>query len=259
MNGHGLLNTSSPKLTVPQGSEQASGAAYRTASRLAKLSVTAPPVDSWTMRPVPSRSAATVSASLPTSSVGRAASSLMCTWMTAAPAASHSLAVTSNSARVTGRAGAAALSASAPVGATVIRVAAMIMDTTFSWPGLAGTAGRDGQVLPGESQRLGQVRHPVLPGRRAVGLHLDDHGTGIPGGREQAEQFAAGLPAAAGHQVLVGHRAGRRAGAVGQVHVGQAAAELGRHDQGVGARGGGVGEIQGDAGTSSAVGSQCGA
>src|SRR6185312_13305966 len=229
MNGHGLVNTSSPKLTVPQVSEQASGAASRTASRLAKLSVTAPPVDSWTMRPVPSRSAATVSASLPTSSVGRAVSSLMCTWMTAAPAASHSLAVTTSSARVTGRAGVTALSASAPVGATVIRVllpagdTAMVRDPTFSWPGLAGTAGRDGQVLPGESQRLGQVRHPVLPGQCAVGLHLDDHGTGVPGGREQAEQLAARLPAAAWHQVLVGHRAGRRAGAVGQVHVGQAA------------------------------------
>src|SRR6476659_10103970 len=91
MNGHGLLNTSSPKLTVPQVSEQASGAATGTASRL-------------------------------TSRVGRASSSLMCTWTTAAPAASHSLAVTTSSARVTGRAGTAALSASAPVGATVIRV-----------------------------------------------------------------------------------------------------------------------------------------
>src|ERR1700733_10360425 len=97
MNGHGLLNTSSPKLTVPQVSEQPSGAASRTASRLAKLSVTAPPVDSWTMR----------------------------------PAASHSLAVTTSSARVTGRAGAAALSASAPVGATVIRVLLPAGDTAM--------------------------------------------------------------------------------------------------------------------------------
>src|SRR5215472_13374847 len=183
MNGQGLLNTSSPKLTVPQVSEQASGAASRTASRLAKLSVTAPPVDSWTMSPVPSRSAATVSASLPTSRVGWAASSLMCTWMTAAPAASHSLAVSTSSARVTGRAGTADLSASAPVGATVIRVLLPAMARTLPLAGL-------GQVLAGEGQRLGQVRHPLLPGRRAVGLHLDDHRAGIPGRREQGEQLA---------------------------------------------------------------------
>src|ERR1035441_3526266 len=64
MNDQGLANTSSPKFTVPQVSEQASGSASSTASLLAKLSVTAPPVESWTMRSVPSRSAATVSASL---------------------------------------------------------------------------------------------------------------------------------------------------------------------------------------------------
>src|SRR6266700_641539 len=177
MNGHGLLNTSSPKLTVPQVSEQASGAASRTASRLAKLSVTAPPVDSWTMRSVPSRSAATVSASLLPSSVGRAASSLMCTWMTAAPAASHSLAVTTSSPRVTGRAGAADLSASAPVGATVIRVvlppAVVLLPAMGRTLPRAGLARRHGQVLPDERQRLGQVRHPVLPRRRPAGLHLD--------------------------------------------------------------------------------------
>src|ERR1700730_774032 len=173
MNGHGLLNTSSPKLPVPQVSEQASGAASRTASRLAKLSITAPPVDSWTMRSVPSRSATTVSASLLPSSVGRAASSLMWTWMTAAPAASHSLAVTTSSFRVTGRAGTLDLSASAPVGATVISVVVL--------PAMARTlparrlTRRQGQVLAGEGQRLGQVRLPVLPGQRPVGFHLDHH------------------------------------------------------------------------------------
>src|SRR6266567_6778907 len=207
MNGQGLANTSSPKLTVPQVSEQASGAASKTASRLAKLSVTAPPVDSWTMRSVPSRSAATVSASLLPSSVGRAASSLMCTWMTAAPAASHSLAVTTSSPRVTGRAGAADLSASAPVGATVIRVV-LLAAMARTLP-RAGLARRHGQMLPGERQRPGQVRHPVLPRRRPAGLHLDHHRAAVPGRDELAEQLGAGLPAAAGHQVLVGYRPGR--------------------------------------------------
>src|SRR6266568_4803744 len=200
MNGHGLANTSSPKLTVPQVSEQASGAASRTARRLAKLSVTAPPVDSWTMRPVPSRSAITVSVSLLTSSVGSAASFLMCTWMTAAPAASPSLAVTTSSFSVTGRAGTADLLASAPVGATVIRVFALpAMEGTVP---PAGPARRHGQVPPGEGQRLGQVRDPLLPRGRPVGLHLDHHRAGIAGRREQSEQLGAGLASAAGHQVL---------------------------------------------------------
>src|SRR5215831_8645153 len=57
----------------------------------------------------------------------------MCTWITAAPASRHSLAVVTSSSRVTGRAGTAAFSDSAPVGATVMRVA---------WPGRA-------VVLPG--------------------------------------------------------------------------------------------------------------
>ena len=129
MNPHGFMKTSSPKLTVPQVSEQASGPASSTASRRSKLSVTAPPVDSWTIRSVASRRACTVSLSRPRSSVGFAAPSLMCTWMTAAPASRHSLAVLTSSSRVTGRAGTAALSDSAPVGATVIKVA---------WPGLTG-------------------------------------------------------------------------------------------------------------------------
>src|SRR5271169_4523570 len=158
------------------------------------------------MRSVPSRNAATVSASLLPSSVGRAASSLMWTWMTAAPAASHSLAVTTSSFRVTGSAGAADLSASAPVGATVIRVVVL--------PAMARTlpsrplARRQGQVLPGEGQRLGQVRDPVLARRRPVGLHLDYHHALVPGRAEQSEEPGAGLAPAAGHQVLVRHRPG---------------------------------------------------
>src|SRR5690348_11408214 len=174
MNGQGFMNTSSPKLTVPQVSEQASGAASSTARRRSKLSVTAPPVDSWTMRLVPSRTAATVSVSLPTSSVGWASSSLMWMWMTAAPAASHSLAATTSSVSVTGRAGAAALLASAPVGATVIRVLVMIRTLPLAGRALSPAGPRrHGQVLAGEGQRLGQVGDPVLPRGRAVGLHLD--------------------------------------------------------------------------------------
>src|SRR5262245_14298003 len=46
----------------------------------------------------------------------------MCTWMTAAPAAWHSLAVVTSSSRVTGSAGTADFCDSAPVGATVISV-----------------------------------------------------------------------------------------------------------------------------------------
>jgi hypothetical protein len=46
----------------------------------------------------------------------------MCTWITLAPSASHSLAVTTSSSGVTGRAGTSAFDDSAPVGATVINV-----------------------------------------------------------------------------------------------------------------------------------------
>src|SRR5271165_123909 len=123
MKPHGFMNTSLPKFTVPQVSEHASGRASSTASRRSKLSVTAPPVDSCTIRSVAARSASTVSVSLPGSKVGRAASSLMCTWITAAPASRHSFAVVTSSSSVTGRAGTADFSDSAPVGATVISVA----------------------------------------------------------------------------------------------------------------------------------------
>src|SRR5215831_10926976 len=59
----------------------------------------------------------------------------MWTWMTAAPAAWHSLAVVTSSSRVTGSAGTADFSDSAPVGATVISV-----------PPRAGAAGRLAEV-----------------------------------------------------------------------------------------------------------------
>src|SRR5579862_1881439 len=245
MNGQGLWNTSSPKLTVPQVSEQASGAASRTASRAAKPSVTAPPVESWTIRSVPARSAATVSARRAGSSVGRASSSLMCTWMTAAPAASHSLAVSTSSFSVTGSAGTADLPASAPVGATVIRVLLAAMAARLP---LGRLARGEGQVGAGEGERLGQVRLPVLLGRRAVGLDLGHHHALVPGRGQQAEQFGARLPAAARHQMLVGDRPAGRARAVGQVDVRQPTGhdQLARHGQGVGPGGGGVRQVQRD-------------
>src|ERR1700722_7793248 len=98
--------------------------------------------------------------------------------MTAAPAASHSLAVATSSSRVIGRAGTCALSVSAPVGATVMSVlaamarrlppgprAALILGWRLS-PGRL--AGGEGQVLPGEGQRLGQVGQAGLPGLRPL-------------------------------------------------------------------------------------------
>ena len=57
MNGHGLMNTSSPKLTVPQVSEHDVRLRRRGPQPVAYGSVTAPPVDSCTIRSVSSRSA----------------------------------------------------------------------------------------------------------------------------------------------------------------------------------------------------------
>src|ERR1700745_4124116 len=69
-----------------------------------------------------SRSAWTVSLSRLRSRVGRARSSRIGTWMTEAPAASHSRAVFTSLFSVTGSPGCCSLSASAPVGATVMSV-----------------------------------------------------------------------------------------------------------------------------------------
>src|SRR5271165_3475212 len=144
--------------------------------------------------------------------------------MTAAPAASHSLAVTTSSFSVTGRAGTADLSASAPVGATVISVVVLpAMTGTLPSRGLAC---RQGQVLAGEGQRLGQVRLPVLPRRCPVGLHLDHYHALVPGPGELPEEACAGLAPAAGHQVLVRHGPDGVSRAVGQVHVGEPVAQL---------------------------------
>src|SRR3984893_16145455 len=123
--------------------------------------------------------------------------------MTAAPAASHSLAVTTSSSRVTGRAGTFALSASAPVGATVMSVLAAMARRLPSGPRAAlilgwrlspgRLPGGEGQVLPGEGQRLGQVGQAGLAVRRLVGVHLDDHRAAVPGRGQQGEQFGARL------------------------------------------------------------------
>src|SRR5260370_36526988 len=107
----------------------------------------------------------------------------MCTWMTAAPAASHSLAVTTSSFRVTGSAGTADLSASAPAGPTVIRVSRPLlfapalpapaprapvlpapvlpaMPRTLPWRRLPPG---HGQVLPRHGQRSRQLCDHLLP------------------------------------------------------------------------------------------------
>jgi hypothetical protein len=126
MNSQRFRNTPSPKLTVPIVQDAISGPASSTASRSDSGSVTAPPEDSWTIRSVDCRRAATVARSRPWSRVGWAWSSRMCTCTMAAPSASHSLAVATSSSSVTGSAGTAALLLSAPVGAIVIRVPVVI-------------------------------------------------------------------------------------------------------------------------------------
>ena len=100
---------------------QESGAASRTFRRCSSGSCTEPPVESWTTRSVASWSAWTVSVRRVRSRLGRWSSSRMCTWIIAAPAASHSRAVVTSSSRVVGSWGQSALVVSAPVGATVTR------------------------------------------------------------------------------------------------------------------------------------------
>src|SRR6185369_17271880 len=142
-----------------------SGPASSTASRSDSGSVTAPPEESWTLRSVEDRNAATVSRSRPRSSVGFAAASRMWTCTTLAPTASHSLAVATSSSRVTGSAGTSALADSAPVGATVINVV-VVMRSAFHAAGLSSDSGLDGR---------GRRAHPQ---RRVVGDVLLHHGQG---------------------------------------------------------------------------------
>src|SRR5262252_5903423 len=275
MNGYGLWNTSSPKLTVPQVSEHASGPAPRTASRSSKLSVTAPPVDSCTMRSVPSRSAATVSLSRERSRVGRASASLICTWTTAAPAAWHSFAVVTSSSRVTGSAGTADFSDSAPVGATVIRVAAvggllLMIRACLPCPGrvhpgwlsvrfrcsrwarassrrpglgvLCGARRGRGQVAPGEVERLGQVGEPCLAGGGPAGVDLEHDHARVAVRTELLQYRPARLGATPGHQMLVPVR---HPGPVGHVHVSEPVTQFLGHRVGVRTRRGRVGQVKG--------------
>ena len=242
MNGHGLLNTSSPKFDRAAG--QRAGVRARRRGRPAgarSCRCTAPPVDSWTMRPVPSRSAATVSVSLPASRVGRAASSLMCTWITAAPAASHSLAVIDQ--LVQGdreRPAQSALSASAPVGATVIRVRCHGYGHYIQLARLSWHCRPDGQVVPGEGERLGQVgRRSSLLGARRV---LTSTTTAAVAAAAQVQQLGAGLGAPAGDQVLVRQPAVLVPSAM---CTWASRAEFGGHGQGVGPGHGGVRQVQG--------------
>src|SRR5260370_42710593 len=91
----------------------------------------------------------------------------MWTCTTAAPAAWHSFAVVTSSSRVTGSAGTAVLSASAPVGATVIKVAwlgdLLVMTRACLLPpgrvqlGLGEVAaGEGGRPGPGGPPRVGR-------------------------------------------------------------------------------------------------------
>src|SRR5262245_31658219 len=76
----------------------------------------------------------------------------MCTWMTAAPAAWHSLAVVTSSSRVTGSAGTADFCASAPVGATVISV-----------PGPVGLAAPDAEPEAPDAEPEAPDAEPEAP------------------------------------------------------------------------------------------------
>src|SRR5262249_13879351 len=78
----------------------------------------------------------------------------MCTWMTAAPAAWHSLAVVTSSSRVTGSAGTADFCDSAPVGATVISVPGPV-GLAAPGPGAAPVLGAAPAAEPGAAPAAG--------------------------------------------------------------------------------------------------------
>src|SRR5215469_16952056 len=120
----------------------------------------------------------------------------MWTCTTAAPAAWHSFAVVTSSPSVTGSAGTAVLSASAPVGATVIRVAcageSLVMTRACllspgrvhmdaAGPGAVGAAGLAGirlgraEVAAGEGERLGQVGEPGVARCGPAGVDFKHH------------------------------------------------------------------------------------
>src|SRR5260370_7822363 len=136
--------------------------------------------------------------------------------MTAAPAASHSVAVATSSSRVSGREGSVAWSASAPVGATVMSVLAAMARRLPSGPQAAlipgwrlppGRLSRgEGQVLPGEGQRLGQVGQAGLAVPRPVGVHPDHHRAPVPRRGQPGEQLRARLAPPPGHPRLLPQR-----------------------------------------------------
>src|SRR5262249_47698567 len=136
----------------------------------------------------------------------------MWTCTTAAPAAWHSFAVVTSSSSVTGSAGTAVLSASAPVGATVIRVAESLVMTRacllppgrvhMDAPGAAGLAGiRPGraEVAAGEGERLGQGGEPGVARGGPAGGGFKHHGGrgGVPRPRPGPAAARLGAPAAA--------------------------------------------------------------
>ena len=64
--------------------------------------------------------------------------------------------------------------------------------------------GHLGQVRSGEGEGFGEVRATDLPGRGVPGVHLGHHHALVAGGGDAAQQLGAGLLAPAGDQVLVG-------------------------------------------------------
>src|SRR5689334_21794850 len=165
----GLRKTSSPKLVVPQVSEQESGSASSTVSRFSSGSWTLPPVESCTTRDVCSRRASTAALRCPWSSVGRCSASRMCRWIIDAPAASHETAVSTSSSSVVGSCGKSPLESSAPVGATVIRVPGVVAMADIM------AAPRTGAATPSGCDDLGLRSGDAVDGKGRVerGVALD--------------------------------------------------------------------------------------
>src|SRR5215813_7480833 len=96
----------------------------------------------------------------------------MCTWMTAAPAAWHSLAVVTSSSRVTGSAGTADFCDSAPVGATVISV-----------PGPVGLAAPDAEPVAPDAEPVAPDAEPADGVSLVMTRRMPPSGTAVQGRR----------------------------------------------------------------------------
>ena len=146
MNGHGFRNTSSPKFTVPQVSEQESGSASRTRSRCSSGScdrATGAELDDHRGRLAQRRRRCRAAAAGPASGGRRRRGCARAPGRRRPPRSAT--AVSTSSSRVTGSAGTSALAVSAPVGATVIRVS--VREVT------GGIVPRPGALAPGPVDR----------------------------------------------------------------------------------------------------------